>query len=77
MLELWGDVEMAWRETLGISSIYQNGTTHIPVAVRKRLEVKDGDKILWVMEEGRIVLEPARQRSPVKARYTVLAGHGR
>jgi len=61
---------MVKRECLGVSTVYHNGATHIPVAVRKALQIKDGDRIVWVAENGRFLVEPAEQEVPL--RYTVL-----
>jgi len=32
---------------IGYSTIYQRGKTQVPSAVRKGLEVKDGDRLDW------------------------------
>ena len=44
---------------IGISSLFQRGKTHIPVDVRDILNVKDGDKIVWVLEDGKIYVKSA------------------
>jgi len=46
------------RRLIDISKIYQRGKTQIPSEVRKILNLKDGDKLLWYEEEnGKITVE--------------------
>jgi AbrB family looped-hinge helix DNA binding protein len=47
------------RKILAMSTVYQNGKTQIPSDVRQTLQIKDGDKLLWVSDEGKIVVESA------------------
>lgn len=44
---------------LAVSSIFQGGKTHVPSNIRRKLGLKDGDKIIWVHEAGRIYVESA------------------
>ena len=42
---------------IAISTVFQFGKTTIPKEVREKLELKDGDKILWhVNEESNIII---------------------
>ena len=47
------------RKTLGLSKLYQHGKTHVPSEVRKMMTVKDGDRLLWFVENGKVVVEVA------------------
>jgi len=47
------------RKILGLSKIYQHGKTHIPSEVRELMAVKDGNRLLWVVENGKIAVEVA------------------
>ena len=47
------------KRTLGLSKVYQQGKTHVPSEVRRLMNVKDGDRLLWKLENGKIVVELA------------------
>lgn len=47
------------RKVQAVSKVYQRGKTHIPSDVRKSLGVKDGDKLLWIVDQGRWIVEVA------------------
>jgi len=40
-----------------ISTMFQGGKIQVPSEVRRSLGVKDGDKLLWIMYEGKWVVE--------------------
>jgi AbrB family looped-hinge helix DNA binding protein len=40
-----------------LAKITLRGQITIPVAIRKKLGVKDGDKVIFIEENGRIVME--------------------
>jgi AbrB family looped-hinge helix DNA binding protein len=42
-----------------LAKITLRGQITIPVAIRKKLGVKDGDKVIFIEENGRIVMENA------------------
>ena len=44
---------------LGLSKIYQHGKTHIPSEVRILMAAKDGHKLLWKLENGKVFVEVA------------------
>ena len=50
---------MVSKRIIGVSSLFQRGKTHIPVDVRNILNVKEGDKIVWVLESGKICVRSA------------------
>lgn len=55
------------------STISSKGQITIPIEVRHRLGLKEGDKVEFVLEEGRTVLRPAQaQRNPFEAYVGVL-----
>jgi AbrB family looped-hinge helix DNA binding protein len=42
-----------------LAKITMRGQITIPVGIRKRLGVKDGDKVIFIEENGRVVIENA------------------
>jgi AbrB family looped-hinge helix DNA binding protein len=40
-----------------LAKITLRGQITIPVAIRKKLGVKDGDKVIFIEENGRVVME--------------------
>ncbi|MCL2166726.1 MAG: AbrB/MazE/SpoVT family DNA-binding domain-containing protein [Clostridiales bacterium] len=42
-----------------LAKITMRGQITIPVAIRKRLGVKDGDKVIFMEENGRVIIENA------------------
>ena len=40
-----------------LAKITLRGQITIPVAIRKKLGVKDGDKVIFIEENGRIIME--------------------
>jgi len=42
-----------------LAKITMRGQITIPVRIRKRLGVKDGDKVVFVEENGRVIMENA------------------
>jgi AbrB family looped-hinge helix DNA binding protein len=42
-----------------LAKITTRGQITIPVEIRKRLGVKDGDKVIFIEENGRIIMENA------------------
>ena len=42
-----------------LAKITPRGQITIPLAIRKRLGVKDGDKVVFIEEGGRVVMENA------------------
>jgi bifunctional DNA-binding transcriptional regulator/antitoxin component of YhaV-PrlF toxin-antitoxin module len=47
------------RKIHGISKVYQRGKTQIPSEVRRSLGLIDGDKVLWVTEGTKWIVERA------------------
>ncbi len=45
------------------STISRNGQVTIPIEIRHRLGLKEGDKVEFVLDEGRIFLRPAQPES--------------
>ena len=55
------------------STISSKGQITVPVAVRHRLGLKQGDRVEFVFEDGRTVLRPARQdKNPFAAFVGIL-----
>jgi AbrB family looped-hinge helix DNA binding protein len=49
--------EMEW--IMELAKITTRGQITIPIEIRKKLGVKDGDKVVFLEEQGRIVMENA------------------
>jgi len=49
----------ATERTIDISKVFDRGKTQVPSDVRKLLGLKDGDKIVWKLENGKVVVEVA------------------
>jgi len=47
------------KRVIAVSKVFQRGKTVIPIEVRKILGLKDGDKIVWLYEAGRVLVEPS------------------
>ena len=48
---------------IAVSTLFQRYKTQVPKEVREKLELKDGDKMIWVNEGGRIYVGSARKIS--------------
>jgi len=48
---------------LSIGRVTYKGQVTIPKQVREALEIEDGDSVVFVVEEGRAVLYPVKQKS--------------
>jgi len=44
---------------MDLAKITMRGQITIPVEIRKKLNVKDGDKVIFIEENGRIIIENA------------------
>ena len=49
----------ATESTIDVSKVFDRGKTQIPSDVRKLLVLKDGVKIVWKLENGRVFVEVA------------------
>lgn len=55
------------------STISSKGQVTVPLEVRNRLGLKEGDRVEFVYEEGRTVLRPARpEKNPFEAYLGIL-----
>ena len=45
------------RKIIHISRVYDYGKTTIPKEVREKLRIKDGDKLIWYEEDGRVFVK--------------------
>jgi len=48
---------------LAVSTLFQRYKTQVPKEVREKLELKDGDKMIWIHEGGRIYVSSAHKIS--------------
>lgn len=59
------------------STISSKGQVTVPIEVRHRLGLKEGDRVEFVFEDGRTVLRPGRQKAnPFKAYLGALPAFG-
>lgn len=42
-----------------ISKVFQKGKIQLPAVIREALNIKDGNKIIWIIEDGKWVVEKA------------------
>ena len=56
------------------STISSKGQITIPQEVRKRLGLEPGDRVEFVVEEGRTILRPARSEANPYEKYVGIAG---
>jgi len=59
-----------------LAKITLRGQITIPVAIRKKLGVKDGDKVIFIEENGRIVMENS-VKVALKDVQTAFRGEGK
>lgn len=51
--------EMRIKKIEALSKIFAKGKIQLPSIVRKSLNLADGEKIIWVMQDGRWYVEKA------------------
>jgi antitoxin PrlF len=56
------------------STISSKGQITVPHEIRKRLGLEPGDRVEFVVEEGRTVLRPARSEEDPFAKYRGILG---
>jgi antitoxin PrlF len=56
------------------STISSKGQITVPQEVRKRLGLEPGDRVEFVVEEGRTIIRPARPESNPYEKYIGIAG---
>ena len=44
---------------VAVTKVFNRGQTYIPIDIRKILELKDGDKVVWFEEGGKIYIKKA------------------
>ncbi len=54
---------------MATSTISGKGQITVPIEVRRRLGLKEGDRVEFVFEDGRTVLRPARSETSPFAAY--------
>ena len=45
------------REIIKTTTLYADGKTQVPSSVIKRLNLRKGSQIVWVLDKGKIVIE--------------------
>ncbi len=56
------------------STISSKGQVTIPQEIRKRLGLEPGDRVEFVVEEGRTIVRPARSQANPYEQYIGIAG---
>ena len=54
--------EEPYRSIVAVSKIFQHGKTVVPAEVRRNLGLEDGDRLVWIFENGRWIVESSRAR---------------
>lgn len=59
------------------SSVSSKGQVTIPIEIRNRLGIREGDRVEFVVEGGKTILRPARGQSNPFAKYLNAIPHFR
>lgn len=51
------------KKIVAVSRLFQHGKTQVPKEVRHALALNDGDKIVWILEAGKWIVENAEKIS--------------
>lgn len=54
-----GKYTISGKHIIDTSTIFQKGKTHVPINVRIMIGIDEGDKLVWIFEDGRIYVEPS------------------
>lgn len=60
-----------------LAKVSANGQVTIPVEIRKKLQVKSGDKILFIEQDGEIVIRNASSTAIVRTQDASQGSFGR
>jgi len=58
-LNLYFEGERDMEKILGMAKVTSKGSTTIPVAVRKKFNIREGDSILFIERDGELILRRA------------------
>ena len=47
-------------EYVAVTKVFNRGLTYIPAEIRKKLGLRDGDKVVWVEEEGKFYIRSSK-----------------
>ena len=56
------------------SKLSSKGQVTVPLGVRRRLGVRAGDRVEFAVEEGRVILKPARAGASPFSKYAGILG---
>lgn len=59
-----------------VGTVTSKGQTTIPRAIRDRLNIKPGDKLVWAVEDGRVVVRCKNRSIRELAGYLARPGQG-
>jgi len=45
---------------VAVTKVFGRGQTYIPAEIRKKLGLQDGDKVVWVEEEGKFYIRSSK-----------------
>jgi len=57
LFSLTGSARSVILKNMNLARMSANGQLTVPIEIRKKLGVKDGDKVIFIEENGRIVME--------------------
>ena len=58
------------QKILGTSTLYGNGKTHVPAIIRKKLGLKDGERLVYYEDSsGKITISNDKVEEPIPTAY--------
>ncbi|MDR1163587.1 MAG: AbrB/MazE/SpoVT family DNA-binding domain-containing protein [Candidatus Accumulibacter sp.] len=61
---------------MNLAKVSANGQVTVPVEIRRRLQLKEGDKLLFIERDGRIVIDNASATAILRAQDAFLGAAG-
>ena len=59
---MYSVVSYPYTKVIEVSKVFQKGKTQVPEEVREMLKVVDGDKLVWIASDGKIIVEGSKRR---------------
>ena len=59
---------------MNLAKVSANGQVTVPVEIRRRLQLKEGDKLLFIERDGQIVIDNASSTAILRAQDAFAGG---